>query len=209
MPPRLPTANSTHERLPLPACRPTGLTPPTPSPPPTPPRSTTAATPRPASPRWPSRSRCPASEWARGGCVLTGAVAVPPATLICAWGIPLAGGRAGAGNPGSTRLCASPPPLRLCPAVCCLYRRHWVEYCGLPIKDMVGFRAPNYYNNPAIRKVGGCWRWVLGVGGWVQRHSAPRHTAPTPHFSCFLSLPPPSLCPCRPWLRRATCTTPP
>ena len=36
-----------------------------------------------------------------------------------------------------------------------VYRRHWMEYCGLPIKDMVGFRAQEYYNNPAIRKVGG------------------------------------------------------
>lgn len=31
-------------------------------------------------------------------------------------------------------------------------RKHWNEYCKIPLREMVGFRAPNYYNNPPIRK---------------------------------------------------------
>lgn len=30
--------------------------------------------------------------------------------------------------------------------------RHWHEYCNISYSNMVGYRSPNYYNNPAIRK---------------------------------------------------------
>jgi hypothetical protein len=31
-------------------------------------------------------------------------------------------------------------------------RKHWNEVCNISYSNMVGFRAPNYYNNPPIRK---------------------------------------------------------
>lgn len=41
--------------------------------------------------------------------------------------------------------------------------RHWNEVCNISYSDMVGFRAPNYYNNPPIRKV----RELGGAAGWL------------------------------------------
>lgn len=39
-------------------------------------------------------------------------------------------------------------------------RKWWNEECGLPLKDMVGFRAQEYYNNPPVRQ-------ALSKNGWL------------------------------------------
>ena len=33
---------------------------------------------------------------------------------------------------------------------CC---RHWVSWCNVTERNMVGYQSPHYYNNPPIRKV--------------------------------------------------------
>lgn len=43
---------------------------------------------------------------------------------------------------------------RAAPRCARLYRR-WNEDCGIPLHDMVGFRAQDFYNNPPSRQVRG------------------------------------------------------
>ena len=75
--------------------------------------------------------------------------------------------RAGTGP----RTAASPTttckPCALYRPPCATLRRHWAEYCNISYHNMVGFRAPNYYNNPPIRKVRG-WpaRGSEAPAGW-------------------------------------------
>ncbi|PRW60034.1 hypothetical protein C2E21_1569 [Chlorella sorokiniana] len=50
-------------------------------------------------------------------------------------------------------------------------RKWWNEVCGLPLKDMVGFRAQEYYNNPAIRQ-------TLSKAGWLYDATIPESWYP-------------------------------
>lgn len=59
--------------------------------------------------------------------------------------------------------------LGLLPSPCLLARflrsrRHWHDVCNISYSNMVGFRAPNYYNNPPIRKVSPLDARELGIG---------------------------------------------
>lgn len=115
-----------------------------------------------------------------------------------------------------------------------LPRRHWNEYCKIPLREMVGFRAPNYYNNPPIRKVrqlpAGAARMerhlprpgtaaCTASGPFLQSHFIMASACPVPPDTPLLlhtfkkrphptapSQPHPNRRPC---LRMATCTTPP
>ncbi|KAL4458965.1 hypothetical protein ABPG75_013830 [Micractinium tetrahymenae] len=55
------------------------------------------------------------------------------------------------------------PPLTGKPSVereITMSREWWNQQCGLPLRDMIGFRAQGYYNNPPIRD-------ALAKNGWL------------------------------------------